>query len=296
MSNHEYRKLQVLQKDLTEMEHVPQGASFGKHQQSATQLGAFDRAKQELARLLADLRTGVDRLNELRGKDTSRRDVTTIRLRQANASKLVQADGMLAVLERMQQKAESKKRKKKSKGATADDRREWLRLLQQEVQSLRTQNERHQVRLTKDERVMLERRKQRRERLEAATRKRSRSSPPAPIADHMIDVGPRSAQELAFERATQENIRRENQMPGQISIGLDDLDELARRAGTQLAVQDETLHRVDSGMDRTITTFRAENRRLKDLLASSGGAGRWCPVLLCLIVLLALIGYTLSLV
>jgi hypothetical protein len=297
--NHEYRKLQTIQRDLTEMQQVLQVPADNTQPRKQQQLDAFDRTKQTLTELLAELRTGVDRLQELRkerGDGAEKRDVVVIRLTHANDTKLAQADELLASLEQMQQKAERKK--KATNGTKSADRREWLRLLRQEIQSLRTGNARHRLQhLTKGEEAMVERQKQRRER--SKTRTRSRSSPPAsaPIAiDHMIDISPQTEQEVAFERAVQDNISRENQRLDQISIGLDDLNDLARHANKQLAVQDEMLHKVDRGMDHTIAKFRAENRRLKDLLASSGGMVRCCPIVLCVIILLALLGYMLSIV
>lgn len=51
------------------------------------------------------------------------------------------------------------------------------------------------------------------------------------------------------------------------------------------------LEQVDSKMDETIGQFKASNRRLKTLLEESGGMSRWCPILICCVFLLALVGY-----
>lgn len=45
----------------------------------------------------------------------------------------------------------------------------------------------------------------------------------------------------------------------------------------------------------TISNFKAANKRLKTILEESGGMERWCPVIICLVVLLALIGYMFTL-
>lgn len=51
------------------------------------------------------------------------------------------------------------------------------------------------------------------------------------------------------------------------------------------------LKEVDEKMDTTIREYKTANERLADILEQSGGLSRWCPMVICLIILLALIGY-----
>ena len=85
--------------------------------------------------------------------------------------------------------------------------------------------------------------------------------------------------------------RPQDKILEEISRGLDDLRELATEANKQLTVQGAMLQQVDEQMDSTINQFKVANKRLKDILEASGGMSRWCPMLICAIFLLALVGY-----
>ena len=101
-----------------------------------------------------------------------------------------------------------------------------------------------------------------------------------------------------------------------ISQGLDDLQELAIDMNKELDTQKVLLEETDIQMDKTKDKFQQANVQLKDILDRSGaclsflflhmsnqdlvdclmllslgGMTRWCPFMVCMIFLLALVGY-----
>jgi hypothetical protein len=71
---------------------------------------------------------------------------------------------------------------------------------------------------------------------------------------------------------------------------LDDLKELANDANKALTQQKCMLEQVDQKMDDNIRQFKTANSRLKTMLQKAGGCSRLCPLIICTIVLLALLG------
>ncbi len=86
-------------------------------------------------------------------------------------------------------------------------------------------------------------------------------------------------------------MEEQDKILSEISRGLDDLKELANEANKQLVLQGAMLQQMDEKMDTTINNFKVANKRLKDILEESGGMSRWCPIMICLIFLLGLVGY-----
>jgi len=88
----------------------------------------------------------------------------------------------------------------------------------------------------------------------------------------------------------------QNKILDEISKGLDDLKDLANEANKQLVQQAAMLTEVEGQMDKNISAFKIANKRLKDILEESGGMSRWCPMIICAIFLLALVGYIFGIV
>lgn len=243
----------------------------------------------------------VDRLNEMRKKiGDDGRDSLTIRLSSDNNDRLRTATELFTELKHIQEKDEKKKKKKMSEKEIAD-RRELVILIGKEIVNLTNENARNKRIETDDEAAMRTRVEQRKRENEEKTRARrerlkknrkGRKGKDGDIdEDDFKDVGPRSEQEQAFEQQVQQNMDEQNKILDEISKGLDDLKDLANEANKQLTVQGAMLEQVDQQMEATIGKFKAANKRLKDILESSGGMERWCPMIICVIILLALIGY-----
>ncbi len=73
--------------------------------------------------------------------------------------------------------------------------------------------------------------------------------------------------------------------------GVTELHQIAKDISTQISVSNAMTAELDTKMDKTIEQFVLSNKRLQELLDETGGASRWCPVIICFILLLGLVGY-----
>jgi len=105
------------------------------------------------------------------------------------------------------------------------------------------------------------------------------------------DVTPASAQEQKFMDQVQANVGEQDEMLDEIAKGLDELKELSLDMKKQLTLQNTMITEVGDEMDKTIEKFKTANGKLKDILDDNGGMTRWCPMIICLCLLLALAGY-----
>lgn len=88
-----------------------------------------------------------------------------------------------------------------------------------------------------------------------------------------------------------ENNADQNIILQEITAGLEELQQLATEANKHLVVQAAMLDQVDEKIDKNIRAFKTANARLQDILEQSGGMSRWCPIIICIIILLAVLGY-----
>jgi methyl-accepting chemotaxis protein len=105
------------------------------------------------------------------------------------------------------------------------------------------------------------------------------------------DVTPASAQEQKFMDQVQANVADQDEMLDEIAKGLDELKELSQDMNKQLTLQNTMIVEVGDEMDKTIEKFKTANGKLKAILDDNGGMTRWCPMIVCLCLLLALAGY-----
>jgi len=105
-----------------------------------------------------------------------------------------------------------------------------------------------------------------------------------------------SAQVQAFMEEKDTAIKEQDEILKEINKGLDDLLHMAEDINKTLKVQDAMLDELGEKIDNNIEAFKTANLKLKHLLKESGGLSRWCPILICFIILLALVGYIYSIV
>lgn len=77
---------------------------------------------------------------------------------------------------------------------------------------------------------------------------------------------------------------------------VDELKHLSLSINRGLQVQGDMLNRAEHKMDGNINKLATANTRLQRVLEENGGVTRWCSLLVCLVVLLALVGYILQIV
>jgi len=302
-NSNDYRKLQNIIKDLKviKSELLPDEAERANKEEMAT-FDDFQRKKHELNSLLDELRTDVDRLTEMRKKlGEDGRDNLTIRLQSENHERLKQSTELFAELKKQQARDEKKgSKKKKLSDKDMADRRHMVELLGEEILRLTRANSRINVPQSDEEVAMQQRvatrkaeaERRMQERREARKKKGRKARGGNDIdEDEFKDIGPKSEQEQAFEAQVQINREEQDKILEEISKGLDELKELASEANKQLVVQGAMLQQVDEQMDSTINNFKVANKRLKQILDDSGGMSRWCPILVCVIFILGLVGY-----
>lgn len=72
------------------------------------------------------------------------------------------------------------------------------------------------------------------------------------------------------------------------------LKDISMNIHEEIQVQNTMITDLDSKVTKTIDRFRFANNKMKELLEASGGAARWCPIIIAIIILVALAGYILS--
>lgn len=76
-----------------------------------------------------------------------------------------------------------------------------------------------------------------------------------------------------------------------INADLVELKSIAEAMNKQLVIQHAVMDAVSDKIDKQIDTFETTNKRLQEILEQTGGCSRWCPIMMCLVILVALVGY-----
>merc|ERR1712228_560275 len=102
---------------------------------------------------------------------------------------------------------------------------------------------------------------------------------------------PLTSKQQAF---IQESIERDAVLDEKLDIikkGVMQLGAIAGDINNELEVQQVMLDEVEQKMDGITEKLESRNEQIKKLLDSSGGATRWCPVLILCVILMACVGY-----
>jgi len=102
---------------------------------------------------------------------------------------------------------------------------------------------------------------------------------------------PLTEQEQKFVQEVDEAKAEQDQMLDEIMKGMTDLKAIAIDMNTSIKTTAAMADEIGKAMDDTIDKFDSANKRLQDILEESGGLSRWCPMLICFIILIALVGY-----
>jgi len=258
----------------------------------------FQKKKYDLNVHLRELRKEITRLQELRkekGEDT--RDQNVIKIQHNNEKALKEATTMWNDLKTILIKDE--KKKKADQGEMAN-RKKMISLLGEEIVELSNKNSRVKHVKTADEFQLEQRRDEAaRQKREKRTNRRGRRGRKGKdgdgggddLADEIGDAQPVTQQEQEFMEKVDANYAQQDEILSEISKGLDELKDIGLEMGKTMAVQAAMIDEIDTKMDTTISKLKTANGRLKDILEQSGGMSRWCPMIICLCLLLGLIGY-----
>lgn len=108
---------------------------------------------------------------------------------------------------------------------------------------------------------------------------------------NLDDRAPPSAQEQAFMSKVEQSYKQEEEMLMQLKELLDELHQLALELNKELRRSAELIGEMDEKMDKVQLQLDNANKRLEALLEESGGMTRWCPVCVCLCLILACVAF-----
>jgi methyl-accepting chemotaxis protein len=306
----ETRKIGVIVADLKKMKVALVGEDGDGNEISEEELKTMDKfqkKKRELNLALKRLRDDSAKLTELRKAKGDERDKNVIAL-MADNNKLIQSSGEMwkELKQILQDDSRNEKIAKKLTEKELSNRNRTIQLLGQEICDLTALNNRVKDSGPKniDELTQatnkLEGKKDagRKERTDRLNKRKERrgggkaGKAGMDIEDGDIrDVTPASAQEQKFMDQAQANVAEQDEMLTEIAKGLDELKELSLDMNKQLTMQNTMIVEVGDEMDKTIEKFKTANGKLKTILDDNGGMTRWCPMIICLCLLLALAGY-----
>jgi len=106
-----------------------------------------------------------------------------------------------------------------------------------------------------------------------------------------INIQEDTPQTIQYIQKVDNQLSQQDELLDQINNGLSDLKELATDANKKLSTNSAMLDQLSNKIDDNLTKFKTTNSRLKDMLEQSGGLSRWCPISICIIILLSLGGY-----
>jgi len=250
----------------------------------ASRRDEFDTLKAALMNKLQTIRDHVTAVVDLR-KSGGIRSAQEIKLTHENEEQLKVARNDWHNLHVQLKKDQSKKKLGEELLA---DRIRIVELMGKEIQNLVGQNGRVKVAPTTGLQQQLEDRRAARK--ERRTEKQQHKKGGGAVAD-ALEAIPLSPQEEAFMKQVEANQAVEDQLLDDISVGLDELKSLAEDMNKSLKLQKVILAEVEEKMDNNIAMMKNANSRMKEIFEEAGGTSRWCSLLVCGILLLALVGF-----
>jgi len=316
------RKLDHMLKDLRDIQNeLLPNENSDKMKEDLKNMDAFGKKKVSLNAKLKECRDGIGRLDEAkRSLAVGQRDQDVIKITAENRLMLKEATTLWSELKEIYVKEEKITGKKRLEQKILIERKKMTNLLGKEIMELTNRNQsstgrdgpaRPSIGLstspldtdgdpTKSDRDARRKNKEAQQREERRRKrdKRKRGRKGEEKDDEMDDfkAEPMSAQVQAFMEEKDTAIKEQDEILKEINKGLDDLLHMAEDINKTLKVQDAMLDELGDKIDNNIEAFKTANLKLKHLLKESGGLSRWCPVLICFIILLALVGYIYSIV
>lgn len=278
-------------------------------EQEMKDMDDFQKTKAKLTKLLHAIEKSVEEY-QMEKKKRGERDRTLIAMQNKNDKDLRTAAELLIALKNEYDK---NAKKKKLEPNVLAARAKWLELFAKELERLRTMNSHHgPAKPTALDSSIDANAKQRAQRAERRRKRRARRRATGGDDDDENGTGgggddednagdengddedrqPASAQEQAFMDEKVKNDKKMDELLDVINRGLGELKEIAIDINTNIKVTSEMLEEVDKKMDGTIENFQSANKRLKRLIdENTGGATSWCPVIICIVILLGVAGY-----
>jgi len=294
-------------------------------EQELKNMDEFQRKKHELNIKFNDVRENIKQLEQLRhGRSSKHPSEAEVRIKNDNWKLIQEGRGLLTelnhVLEKEQKKAAKEAKKKaKENGTTVDEAAEGLmkdlqnrqnlcRMLDKELTDFTQRNTGVSVKMTGLDADVKERFtrnqasvEERRQARQANKDRRRKSSIKNDFKveideDDFRDLKPQSEQVQQFYDQVAVNMQEQDQMLDQISAAMDDLAEMGNDINKSLKFQNDMAPELANKIDAVNLKIESANGRLQDIFEQSGGMMRWCPMCVCGILLLALVGYIVNII
>jgi len=314
----DFKKMNIMLTDLKVMRNdLLPDSKESQRDAELKEMDPFTRTKTQLNDILRPLVKEIERLQELRQNAPDGRDKNTIQLYTENASKLKEAGDLWTKLKDIIQKDESKG---KTDPKIINDRKKMMTILAKEIQDLSNKNAHVRAPVKDSETLKVlrgraeEKGRRRREDRQRRDRKKKKDDEEQEEADTAAgkkapkkkkgDEGPdvdiqeddfkpmeTSPEDAKFFQLVDEAKQDQDAMLDEIMRGMVELKDIASTISIEIKTTTELANQVGEEMDKTIANFKSSNQRLKEILDESGGLTRWCPMLICVILLIALVGY-----
>jgi len=245
-------------------------------------LDAWSRAQYEVNKLAQNIRTNLTELETRREEQKGVRTKESIRLKNQNDTMLTEA----GVQWQLMRDALTKPSKKLDE-QEIEERRAYTELLGKDLVELSKKNQGAEG--SEDPRFEVEEKKLTREQRREARKKGKR--PEINLAEAKTYDRDATPGEQQFESVVRLNVEDQNKILTEIETAVNEWHDVALTMHTHLEAQGEKISAVDAQADKTLFQMEKANNRLQTVLEKSGGMSRWCPLLLCVILLLSLAGY-----
>lgn len=277
---------------------VPDG-KIAKREREMKNFDEYEKIKHTVSVILEELREDLTRLDALRkslGPDG--RNTESIRLQNENQKRIKKASALWNDMKKQLIK-DQKRMFNKLKKEEIQNRKKEATLLGKELCELANRNSRvkslggpEEMTLSARREARAAQKREERRNQKRGRRGRGRRGKKGGGDDGEFDnIRSPTQQEQQFYDKVDANRAFENEMLDEISKGMDELKEIGQAMNTELKVQEVLLDDLGNKIDDTNAKFETANKRLNELLEESGGMSRWCPFLICTIILLALVGY-----
>lgn len=254
----------------------------------------WQKQKHLLDHKLKEAREGVDKLDEIkRTLKEGERDKDVIALLNSNQKLIKECTGMWSQLKQHMINDE-KKRRKKLGDDVIEKRSKLTQNIGKEIVELGNRNRRVRgndkledlEKTTAAAKASTKTQQKKKARREA--RKNRKKGKDVDDDAEPIEM---DEQTQAFIEMKDEAFAEQDQILDEISAGLDELMEIAQDANKELTVQKAMMDSLEKKIDDKNQALLSSNQKLKDMLEETNGLTRWCPMMICIVLLLALVGY-----
>jgi len=266
-------------KEVTIIEFACQGKGALKSNEAKDD---FQARKAELHKLLSGVKDDIKVFHDLEDRQGGK-SARSVELKYGIERKIKEAHELQTQLEDAYQKDQSRFDRNKKDALDEEeikDRKEIFELLQQDLKYTECQ--------FKPEEPQSGGFALAREGKSRRQRKREEGS----AADEPI---PLTEKQQVF---IQESIQRDAQLDEKLDVileGVKQLGQIAFDIQEEFQKQDVMLSEIEQKMDDVQAKLESRNEQVKKLLDATGGAQRWCPVLILCVILVALVGYVYNL-